>query len=242
MRNVVPKEGPRAPLFCGAVALLLWANLANAQTVDVSTLEVCSALETEALKLACFEALISKRRTAATEVPPPEVVNSTPAVVTEVTNASEVPAIIEAASQTAESMTALPVSTVPSASDSTVADKPLAAIGATPHDVKTSMTTDVAPIATEPSVASDRELEQLGESQEEYKKVIKATVVDVTQGFNKDLRFHLANGQVWRQIEPRHLQYPKNRDFEIKISQGMMGAYRMRIGENGRMVKIRRTQ
>jgi hypothetical protein len=83
---------------------------------------------------------------------------------------------------------------------------------------------------------------RLGTSQEEYKKTIKATVVDVTQGFNKDLRFHLANGQVWRQIEPRHLQYPKNRDFEIKISQGMLGAYRMRIGKNGRMVKIRRTQ
>jgi hypothetical protein len=139
MRNVVPKEGPRAPLFCGAVVLLLWANLANAQTVDVSTLEVCSALETEALKLVCFEAIISKRRTVATEVSPAEA-------------------------------------------------------------------------------------------------------VDVTQGFNKDLRFHLASGQVWRQIEPRHLQYPKNRDFEIEISQGMMGGYRMRIGENGRMVKIRRTQ
>jgi hypothetical protein len=207
MRNVVPKEGPRAPLFCGAVALLLWANLANAQTVDVSTLDVCSALETEALKLACFEAIISKRRTAATEVPPAEAVSSDPVVVKEVINASEVPVTIEAVFQAAE-----------------------------------SMTTDVAPTATERLVASDLGLEQLGGSQEEYKKVIKATVVDVTQGFNKDLRFHLANGQVWRQIEPRHLQYPKNRDFEIKISQGMLGAYRMRIGKNGRMVKIRRTQ
>ena len=43
------------PLFlCGGVVLLLWANLANAQTVDVSTLEVCSALETEALKTGLF--------------------------------------------------------------------------------------------------------------------------------------------------------------------------------------------
>ena len=213
MRNVVPKEGPRAPLFCGGVVLLLWANLANAQTVDVSTLEVCSALETEALKLVCFEAIISKRRTVATEVPPAEAVSSDPAVVTEVTNVSEMPVIIEAASQATE-----------------------------------SMTTDVAPTATERSVSGEnpgfvkRLRARLGASQEEYKKTIKATVVDVTQGFNKDLRFHLASGQVWRQIEPRHLQYPKNRDFEIEISQGMMGGYRMRIGENGRMVKIRRTQ
>lgn len=213
MRNVVPKEGPRAPLFYSAITLLLSVNLAHAQTVDIATLEVCAALETEALKLACFEAIISKGIIAVTEVPTveTEVLQDDPAtaIEAEVMLTSEVPVSIEAA----------------------------------PRDAKTSLTADVVPITTKRPVADDLGREQLAaRDEEEQSEVIKATVVDVTQAYNKNLRFHLANGQVWRQIEPRHLQYPKNRDFEIKITRGMLGAYRMRIGENGRLVKIRRTQ
>jgi len=78
--------------------------------------------------------------------------------------------------------------------------------------------------------------------QEQKKEVIKAMVVDVTQGYNKLLYFHLANGHVWRQIEVRRFQYPKSGEFEINISRGMMGEYRMRIGDKGQMVRIRRVE
>jgi len=50
------------------------------------------------------------------------------------------------------------------------------------------------------------------------------------------------NGQVWRQNEARHYSYPKNREFEVNITRGMMGEYRMRIGDNSRMVRIRRVK
>jgi hypothetical protein len=52
----------------------------------------------------------------------------------------------------------------------------------------------------------------------------------------------LDNGQVWRQNEARHLEYPRSGEFDINITRGMMGDYRMRIGDNGRMVRIRRVQ
>lgn len=231
MRNVVPKEGPRAPLFFAVITILLSANLTNAQTVDVATLEVCAALETEALKLACFEAIISTGRTAVSEVAPTGAASPTSAVVPKVTNVSKVPAKIEATSQTAGSMAAPPVSAVPSA------------VEAATDDAKPSLATDAIAASTERSVADELGREQLAKhDKEEQDEAVKATVVDVTQGYNNDLRFHLANGQIWRQIEPRHLQYPKNRDFEIEISQGMLGEYRLRIGKNGRLVRIRRTQ
>jgi len=161
-------EGPCAPLFYAAAALLLIsAKITTAQTVDLSTLELCASLKTQELKLACFEAIVANSQVT------PEV---TPVV------------------------------------------------SVTPSD-------------------EDFGREQLAApDQEEKKEVIKAMVIDVTQGYNKSLYFHLANGHIWRQIEPRRFQYPKQGDFEVSISQGMMGDYRLRIGDNGRMVRIRRVQ
>ena len=77
---------------------------------------------------------------------------------------------------------------------------------------------------------------------EDNKVVIKATVTEVTRGRNNILYFHLANGHVWRQIEPRYVPYPKQAEFEIDITRGMMGEYRLRIEEDGRMVRIRRVK
>jgi hypothetical protein len=69
-----------------------------------------------------------------------------------------------------------------------------------------------------------------------------ATVTEVTRGRNKILYFHFDSGQVWRQTEARHLEYPSSGEFDISITRGMMGDYRLRIGENGRLVRIRRIQ
>jgi len=63
MTLVVPKEGPRAPLFFTAAALILFLpGLVGAQMVDQSALQRCAALPTAELKLACFEALAANGR------------------------------------------------------------------------------------------------------------------------------------------------------------------------------------
>ena len=61
------KEGPCAPLFFGAVAMMLslLASITVAQTVQQSDLENCVNLETAELKLACFEAVVEAGRTTA---------------------------------------------------------------------------------------------------------------------------------------------------------------------------------
>ncbi|MDE0756399.1 MAG: hypothetical protein OSB26_17300, partial [Woeseiaceae bacterium] len=80
-------EGPRAPLFfstASAVVLVLLSSYsANSQTVNVSALEQCLALEAEALKLRCFEAIIASSETDTGEES--SVVASSPEQVTQTT-------------------------------------------------------------------------------------------------------------------------------------------------------------
>lgn len=100
-----------------------------------------------------------------------------------------------------------------------------------------------AAVDSRPSVPDDLGQEQLGIKEEKVEpSPVTAVVSEVTQSDSGRLYFHFSNGQVWRQIEPRRFQYPKDQEFEVTVSQGMMGEYRMRIGEKGRMVRIRRVQ
>jgi len=54
------------------------------------------------------------------------------------------------------------------------------------------------------------------------------------------LVFQLDNGQVWRQIEPRYYPYPRDREFDVMISTGMLGTYRLQVEGTGRRVTIKR--
>ena len=69
-----------------------------------------------------------------------------------------------------------------------------------------------------------------------------ARVIEVSQHGRSHLYFHLENGQVWRQIEPRYVPYPRNGAFEVEISRGMLGEYRLRVAGKGRLVRIRRVK
>lgn len=75
---------------------------------------------------------------------------------------------------------------------------------------------------------------------EEEPPALTARVVDVTRSWDDSLSFHLDNGQVWQQIEPRRFPYPRDGEFDVEITQGMMGDYRLRVEGEGRMVRIRR--
>lgn len=206
-------EGPCAPLFYLAAALLLLSvHIANAQTVDRSALEMCTNLETPELKLACFEAIIATGRAPGEQVP----------------DSGSAAAVSETAATSA-----------PETAPASVKGEP----GIAPDVAASQVATKVSPVVSAPPPEEDFGREQLAAPDPvEKDKVITATVVDVTQAYNKTLIFHLANGHIWRQIEPRRLQYPKDGDFEVRISQGVMGEYRLRIGDNGRMVRIRRIQ
>ena len=71
---------------------------------------------------------------------------------------------------------------------------------------------------------------------------IGATVTEVSESPRGNLLFHLENGQVWRQIEARYVPLPANAPFSARISRGLFGEYRLRVGGEGRLVRIRRVQ
>ncbi len=239
-------EGPWAPLFFSAAALLLlYGKITTAQTVELSTLEQCAGLATQDLKLACFEAIVTSSITP--DPPEPETIefpeSETPVAEIEAVPEAQPPVevmpqeapVVDAAADStpaavATSTVALAVTTEPSTAAVSVAPKPSAATVAT---------------TPEPVASSQLGEEYLDRPETEKAKegeVFHATVTEVTKGRNRILYFHFANGQVWRQIEARHLEYPRSGEFDINITRGMMGEYRMRIGDNGRMVRIRRVK
>jgi hypothetical protein len=227
-------EGPRAPLFySGAALLLLFATITKAQTVELSTLEQCAGLETEELKLACFEAIIAGSKAPAT--PEPEAVD---------VPLSEPPVAEVEAAPEAEPAVEVTKKVAPAGAAAAIAVTAEAAAAPTPVTPE--------PSSVAPAISPDRaDISRLGEEyldppkdEEKDKKdeVYYATVTEVSEGRNEVLYFHFDNGQVWRQIEGRHFQYPRSGEFDVRITRGMMGEYRMRIGEKGRMVRIRRVQ
>lgn len=101
-------------------------------------------------------------------------------------------------------------------------------------------------VTTEPAASSSGLPEEAGEEylpqERQEPEVFIETVTEVEQGRNRVLYFHMQNGQVWRQMEPGRLLYPRDRPFRVEISQGGMGEYRLRVEGEGRMTRIVRVE
>lgn len=218
--------------------MLLLTNVAQSQSVDLSSLEECARLETPDLKLACFEAIIEAHSSSVAQMPGATPVTSgeTAPTVDSETNrpAAQAPIAAAAPAQDPGAGTIAAAATVPMVEPKNTSP------GVEPAPEDTEMRDSVAKKSPEPAVEFGAE--QLPDRNLDTDQTITATVVDVRQGYNRYLSFHMADGQVWRQTEPRRLQYPKNEAFDVLISRGMLGEYRLRIGENGRLVKIRRVK
>ena len=99
--------------------------------------------------------------------------------------------------------------------------------------------TNVAPPATGDDSFGREYLEGVEESRS---KVMNATVVDVTKTRLGELVFHLDNGQVWAQMEKRYYPYPRNHQFDVAISTGVLGEYKLQVEGTGRKVTVRRAK
>jgi hypothetical protein len=230
------KEGPRAPLFYSAAALLLLSGeITTAQTVDLSALEQCAGLATQDLKLACFEAIVTSSITP--DPPEPETIDfpESESPVAEIEAVTEVEPPAEIMPQEAPAVDDATGSTPAAVATST------AALSVTPEPAAATVATTPEPVANG-QLGEEHLARPEADKKANEDEVFHAMVTEVTKGHNRILYFHFDNGQVWRQIEARHLEYPRSGEFDINITRGMMGDYRMRIGDNGRMVRIRRVQ
>ena len=224
-KRAIPKEGPRAPLFYSVLALVC-AGLSQAQTVDISELEQCAGLDAPEAKLACFEAIATGSEVA-TEVAPELVPESAPEVV--VAPASRVTA--EPGPPAAAPQASVPRQTT---GESSAAQSPA---GEAPAPIP-SGADRVSPATSDDSFGG----EHLGSVEESRSETLRATVVDVTTARFGELIFHLDNGQGWTQMEKRYYPYPRNQQFEVVISIGMLNEYRLQVGGVGRKVTVKRVK
>lgn len=236
MTTATRQEGPRAPLFYCAL-LIAPVQLALAQSVDVSELKKCAALEPAAARLACYEAL---SRVAEPSSPP-----KSPAVQPEAQ-------VVEAPPEPADDApAATPAEPLPRPAQATpavlpvAAASPVAAAPTQPQDVvqenlPAAPTQPAATAAASTSAAESTDpMANLGIDKPDA-GVLDGRVTKVTKDGYGRLIFHFDNGQEWRQIEKRRYPYPRNREFDVTISTGMMGEHRLQVEGAGRRVTIKR--
>jgi ribosomal protein S18 acetylase RimI-like enzyme len=131
-------------------------------------------------------------------------------------------------------------------SDNAVADESRA--DATIVDKAVADETRADATITDSAVSEDSRADELGREYLDEEKVeeddaeVRLTVREVVKGNYDVLYFHFANGQIWRQIESRRFSYPRNGEFEVVISRGMMNDYRLRVSGNSPMTPIKRLQ
>jgi len=68
------------------------------------------------------------------------------------------------------------------------------------------------------------------------------TVNQVVRDGERRQIFYMSDGQVWREIEPGRIRFPKNQHFEVLVNQGRMGDYRLRLegkGTRTRVIRLR---
>ena len=115
---------------------------------------------------------------------------------------------------------------------------------AAPAAVETAMA-EAAPVtepATTPQPGNDFGRKYVKDDDDEARQDVTITVNEVTLDRYKRLHFQFVNGQVWRQLEARRFQYPKNEPFDVVISRGVLGDYQLRVGGEGRMTRIKRVK
>ena len=129
-----------------------------------------------------------------------------------------------------------PVTVVPAAAPAAVAVE-RRTVDAVPATV--SAATNEQPVA-DSMAADDFGREHLDQRVDEDPEILRARVVEVTRGNHDALVFHLDNGQVWRQVQPRYYPYPRDRQFDVTISTGFLGEYELQVEAKGRKVNVRR--
>ncbi len=215
-----------------SLLLAVCAGNSFAQSVSQNELQICSSQETAELKLACFEALtVIAGKTAQSTEPAEADTPDEPSVPAPTRATQELSAI-----ETVQSAPGAPAEQT--ATNRVEAE--VASSGATTEVAGQAAVADAAQSAPAAEFGDEHVGKASGDTNKQTE--ISATVVEVTEGRHKVLYFQLANGHVWRQIEGRRYRYPRDGEFDVIISRGMLGDYRLRIDEDGPMTRIRRIQ
>lgn len=92
--------------------------------------------------------------------------------------------------------------------------------------------------ATEPAPQSVEILERRDDGRV---NVVRMEIERIEQVRRNNYRFHMANGQVWRQVDSRAVTLPRNRDnMTAEIQRAAVSSYLLRINGRSRAIRVTR--
>lgn len=214
-----------------------------------AAIRACAALESDAVKLACFEALAAgyeqRGPTPASETVPAQ---SDTAVTSQLPSPAGSPVASESA-QAESGGSAEPgpggAGQHPARADTPAASASAAAHGAADGIAPATQTQQRASQADAVAATppGNTAAPASGDEAPQEPEVTIATVTRVERARGRNLLyFEFENGDVWRQMEPGFIHYPKDGPFEVHIRQGVMGEHQLRVGGEGRMTRIVRVR
>lgn len=199
---------------------VLTTSAVGAQSVEQSQLQACTVLATAELKLACFEMVTAA---AATKVQEESIPSAT----------------------TSQDIVAVEETTQLVKSDAVITS---GAVGIVAEEIEIKP----EPVEATPAVVTqDKADEDFGaeyldrpqeKAEEEEEGVFTATVIDVKKTRSRKLIFYFSNDHIWQQMENGYMQYPKDEEFTVEITRGLMGDYQLRVNGKGRMTRIIRVK
>ena len=218
LRTSDPGSQPTGKLVAGPALLLyplVFLTLAagvQAQPVSQLELEACAAISTDQERLLCFEMLTRRGSNVQPSAVSEKIPEAERSVMPSVSSATYSISSPEPDRTSTPEIVPMPEVAAKSSLDRR------SRVDNSPVDVNASV-----PPA---SVEDDHDAGQ-------------ATVVSISESLRGNLRFHFENGQIWHQIEAQHVPLPDSMPFAVRLTQGVFGETRLRIGDSGRLVRIR---
>ncbi len=189
----------------------------------------CRGITDQVERIACFDAVVEDLPdiSAAADLPPSE---PRPASI------AEAPDTIAPAA--AAGSATLVITDGPSDSF------PAAGVNAAPAAVETDSSD--SPAAAIASFGLNGEKEKPSNekvSKKEYEiESIEAAIVAAWKTIDNRFEVRLDNGQVWRETERTRIQNLAREGVKVRITEGALGSYKMKFGNNNRLAGVRRTE
>lgn len=71
---------------------------------------------------------------------------------------------------------------------------------------------------------------------------IESRLIGTFEGWYGDTEFELENGMVWKQLEPDRFEVPEQENPRVRISPGLFGSWRIKVGDYNRTITVERIE
>ncbi len=232
-----------AVFFSGSV---FYSNIASAQQALENDLKACAAVESVLSRLDCYDELVKtalvqdETRKTLPQISSP-IVNQQPAQ-------PPTPSVVKKSVKPTDPITPelTPELTPEITPELTPEITPELTPEITPEE-PVAAPTSLASKGNQP-VAEDTEVDSVGQKYLKSSRTkteapaFNYSLVATDKDNKQRMVFSFANGQIWKQIEPRYLWLPAELPLQVELVAGALGSYSLKLGAKGRLVKVKRVK